>query len=432
MPPKKFWDTISKIPNQSVKISPDMESMAYSEWFAQLTLLPSPASSDSGDASGIAAQTQRDQVIAMYNVLGGEGQQVVIKGQGLDTQGVAATTSRCLVNPKKTSQPDRVEVEGGEESGSEEGTIPGGGFSFSQEEDLPVLWSIGHNALATELLVETLESIFPGLFFLCQYNTEVHSTEEDRALWGKIESLCQHPFTDEDIYTYSRALIGVDLSSMEASLKDPSSLYMAPTVPWGECMSSLRLRMQAFSMDNTESFLEFQSELNEERLVDGAEEYQDLSLEEEERERQTAADFEEHYLGAPVKLVDLGNACWTHKHFTDDIQTRQYRSPEVILGAKYGTSADMWSVACIMFELLTGDLLFDPHSGKAWDRDEDHLAMMYELLGGFPRKMAKAGKRASEYFNKRGQLRHIHNLKFWSLREVLIDKYLFKRHDAGD
>ena len=167
MPPKKFWDTISKIPNQSVKISPDMESMAYSEWFAQLTLLPSPASSDSGDASGIAAQTQRDQVIAMYNVLGGEGQQVVIKGQGLDTQGVAATTSRCLVNPKKTSQPDRVEVEGGEESGSEEGTIPGGGFSFSQEEDLPVLWSIGHNALATELLVETLESIFPRLFFLC-------------------------------------------------------------------------------------------------------------------------------------------------------------------------------------------------------------------------------------------------------------------------
>lgn len=29
------------------------------------------------------------------------------------------------------------------------------------------------------------------------------------------------------------------------------------------------------------------------------------------------------------KIVDFGNACWTHKHFTDDIQTRQYRSPEV-------------------------------------------------------------------------------------------------------
>lgn len=30
-----------------------------------------------------------------------------------------------------------------------------------------------------------------------------------------------------------------------------------------------------------------------------------------------------------VVIVDLGNACWTHKHFSEDIQTRQYRSPEV-------------------------------------------------------------------------------------------------------
>ena len=36
-------------------------------------------------------------------------------------------------------------------------------------------------------------------------------------------------------------------------------------------------------------------------------------------------------------IVDLGNACWTHKHFSDDIQTRQYRCPEVILGSHYDT-----------------------------------------------------------------------------------------------
>lgn len=30
-----------------------------------------------------------------------------------------------------------------------------------------------------------------------------------------------------------------------------------------------------------------------------------------------------------VLIVDLGNACWTTKHFSEDIQTRQYRSPEV-------------------------------------------------------------------------------------------------------
>ena len=30
-----------------------------------------------------------------------------------------------------------------------------------------------------------------------------------------------------------------------------------------------------------------------------------------------------------VKIVDLGNGCWTYHHFTSQIQTRQYRSPEV-------------------------------------------------------------------------------------------------------
>ncbi|XP_047967320.1 SRSF protein kinase 1-like isoform X2 [Salvia hispanica] len=87
------------------------------------------------------------------------------------------------------------------------------------------------------------------------------------------------------------------------------------------------------------------------------------------------------------KLVDFGSACWIHKQFTSDIQTRQYRCPEVILGSKYSTSADMWSFACICFELATGDVLFDPHSGENFDRDEDHLALMMELLGMMPRKV---------------------------------------------
>lgn len=70
------------------------------------------------------------------------------------------------------------------------------------------------------------------------------------------------------------------------------------------------------------------------------------------------------------KLVDFGNTCWTHKQFTTDIQTRQYRCPEVILGSKYSTSADLWSFACICFELATGDVLFDPHTGDNYTKDE--------------------------------------------------------------
>ena len=36
-----------------------------------------------------------------------------------------------------------------------------------------------------------------------------------------------------------------------------------------------------------------------------------------------------------LKIADLGNACWKHHHFSTLIQTRQYRSPEVILGQTY-------------------------------------------------------------------------------------------------
>ena len=53
-----------------------------------------------------------------------------------------------------------------------------------------------------------------------------------------------------------------------------------------------------------------------------------------------------------VKIADLGNACWVGHHFTNDIQTRQYRSPEVILGAKWGASTDVWSMAAMVSKLL--------------------------------------------------------------------------------
>ncbi|XP_046591424.1 SRSF protein kinase 3 isoform X1 [Neodiprion lecontei] len=124
-----------------------------------------------------------------------------------------------------------------------------------------------------------------------------------------------------------------------------------------------------------------------------------------------------------VKIADLGNACWIHKKFTEDIQTRQYRSLEVLLGAGYDTSADIWSTACMAFELATGDYLFEPHSGDDYCRDEDHLAHIIELLGEIPRKIALSGKHSRIFFNKKGELRHITGLKPWSLYEVLTEKY---------
>ncbi|XP_017286419.1 SRSF protein kinase 1a isoform X2 [Kryptolebias marmoratus] len=131
-----------------------------------------------------------------------------------------------------------------------------------------------------------------------------------------------------------------------------------------------------------------------------------------------------------VKIADLGNACWVHKHFTEDIQTRQYRSLEVLIGSGYSTPADIWSTACMAFELATGDYLFEPHSGEDYSRDEDHLALMIELLGKIPRHFALGGKYSQEYFTKRGDLKHITKLKPWGLLEVLVEKYEWSHEEA--
>ncbi|XP_008291703.1 SRSF protein kinase 3-like [Stegastes partitus] len=132
-----------------------------------------------------------------------------------------------------------------------------------------------------------------------------------------------------------------------------------------------------------------------------------------------------------IKIADLGNACWVHKHFTEDIQTCQYRSVEVLIGADYNTPADIWSTACMAFELATGDYLFDPQAGATFSREEDHIAHIIELLGPLPSQFALSGRNSKRFFSRKGQLRHISRLKSWSLFEILLDKYEWPREEAA-
>jgi serine/threonine-protein kinase SRPK3 len=146
-----------------------------------------------------------------------------------------------------------------------------------------------------------------------------------------------------------------------------------------------------------------------------------------------------------VKIADLGNACWVGHHFTNDIQTRQYRSPEVILGSKWGASTDVWSMACMVsdvhypkrtyltvqvFELITGDYLFDPQSGTKYGKDDDHIAQIIELLGPFPKSLCLSGKWSQDIFNRKGELRNIHRLRHWALPDVLREKYHYSMEES--
>lgn len=51
-------------------------------------------------------------------------------------------------------------------------------------------------------------------------------------------------------------------------------------------------------------------------------------------------------------------------------------------------------------------------------------------MGELPKAIAFSGKYSSEFFNRKGELRHINKLRYWPLEAVLHDKYLFPKDDA--
>lgn len=72
-----------------------------------------------------------------------------------------------------------------------------------------------------------------------------------------------------------------------------------------------------------------------------------------------------------LKIIDYGNATFDDEHHSSTINTRLYRSPEVILGCcTWDQKSDVWSLGCIVYELLTNKLLFKPES------NHEHLAQI--------------------------------------------------------
>jgi len=132
-----------------------------------------------------------------------------------------------------------------------------------------------------------------------------------------------------------------------------------------------------------------------------------------------------------IKIADLGNGCWMHHHFQPEIQTRQYRSPEVILGIKYNESADIWSLACMVFELLTGEFLFDPKKDANYKKSTDHLALMMEMLNTFPASYSTSGTNSKKYVDAQGNLRKIPSLHYMGLKDVMMKRHGIKESEAA-
>ena len=69
-----------------------------------------------------------------------------------------------------------------------------------------------------------------------------------------------------------------------------------------------------------------------------------------------------------------------HSQLYQYIQSRFYRSPEVLLGLSYDLAIDMWSLGCILVEMHTGEPLF---SGSDEVRHFMFLCSFYSKMLNF-------------------------------------------------
>ncbi|XP_073980886.1 minibrain isoform X2 [Rhodnius prolixus] len=95
-----------------------------------------------------------------------------------------------------------------------------------------------------------------------------------------------------------------------------------------------------------------------------------------------------------IKIVDFGSSCQLGQRIYQYIQSRFYRSPEVLLGIPYDLAIDMWSLGCILVEMHTGEPLF---SGA---NEVDQMNKIVEVLGMPPKHILDMAHKTRKYFEK--------------------------------
>lgn len=106
-----------------------------------------------------------------------------------------------------------------------------------------------------------------------------------------------------------------------------------------------------------------------------------------------------HPVHSEIKVIDFGSSCFENEKVYTYIQSRFYRSPEVILGMSYGMPIDMWSVGCILAELFTGYPIFPG------ENEQEQLACIMEVFGPPEKHLIEKSSRKKLFFDSMGKPR---------------------------
>ncbi|CAM9024851.1 unnamed protein product [Wickerhamomyces anomalus] len=102
-------------------------------------------------------------------------------------------------------------------------------------------------------------------------------------------------------------------------------------------------------------------------------------------------------------------AIFNDEYHSELVSTRHYRAPEIVLGTGWSYPCDLWSLGCILVELVTGEALFKTHENL------EHLAIMEKVLNcKIPNSMIKKikNKEILNYFKKNNYHYHQYLLNY--------------------
>ncbi|KAK9248811.1 kinase-like domain-containing protein [Lipomyces tetrasporus] len=102
---------------------------------------------------------------------------------------------------------------------------------------------------------------------------------------------------------------------------------------------------------------------------------------------------------AEIKVIDFGSSCFERERVFTYIQSRFYRSPEVILGLQYGLPIDMWSLGCILAELQLGYPIFPG------ENEQEQLGCIMEIFGPPANHIVEKASRKKLFFESSGRPR---------------------------
>ncbi|PFH47681.1 hypothetical protein AMATHDRAFT_77088 [Amanita thiersii Skay4041] len=112
-----------------------------------------------------------------------------------------------------------------------------------------------------------------------------------------------------------------------------------------------------------------------------------------------------HPAKSAIKVIDFGSSCFENEKIYTYIQSRFYRSPEVILGMNYHMAIDMWSLGCILAELYTGFPIFPG------ENEQEQLSCIMEVLGIPEKDFVNRSTRKKLFFEPNGTPRVVVNSK---------------------